>query len=562
MNQHSRSINPTGTLTALGLSLVLTCFLMILMPATQLWDADEPVYARTAMEMLWSGNWLVPTFNGENFSHKPPFVYWLIAIASAVFGHGEFAARFFSAPAMGATAFLTFLIGRQLFSQSVGFWTMIMTSTGILAVYLGSAAMLDAPLVLFITLSIYAYIAMVYTPERYLTMLALFTFALSITTLIKGPVGPAVVCTCVLMSWLLMADDERPSFVKMIPLAISAIIAVAVYLAWAIPANIQTEGAFLRESIGIHVIGRALAPMEGHGGSGLAGYLSTFLIYIPVVIFGFLPWTIHLPAAFYGLFKGTIGDRRARAIIWGWLVPTFLMFTFAATKLPHYIFPIWPALALIASAILVKTQDQGIGLVPWSRMGAWLYLILSPGLAAILLVGPFYVPHIISFWVGIPMGLIVIIATTHVFRTHMMGRVGLASKWLAVASPFIYVFVFWVVVPPVEPYIKVSKDIAIALDTYDLPNDKIYIRGYNEYSLKYYINLPTEFTLKTMPMDQAGLDEVLAQTGKIVLIANSPDFDRIAALENGDNFKVLERFSARNLNSSAREQVLVLAVRE
>jgi hypothetical protein len=58
------------------------------------------------------------------------------------------------------------------------------------------------------------------------------------------------------------------------------------------------------------------------------------------------------------------------------------------------------------------------------------------------------------------------------------------------------------------------------------------------------------------------LDEVLAQIGKIVLIANSPDFDRIAALENGDNFKVLERFSARNLNSSAREQVLVLAVRE
>ena len=70
-----------------------------------------------------SGNWLVPTYNGELFAHKPPLSFWLMAFGIRLFGEGESAVRFFSAPAMAASTFLTFIDRAAAFddrTRSVG----------------------------------------------------------------------------------------------------------------------------------------------------------------------------------------------------------------------------------------------------------------------------------------------------------------------------------------------------------------------------------------------------------------------------------------------------------
>src|SRR5690606_36152681 len=100
--------------------------------------------------------WLIPTFNGELFAHKPPLSYWLLAISMAVFGANEFAARLPSAIALSGSAFLIFLIGRRMFNARVGWWAMAILSTALLPVYLGIAAMVDAPLLFSICLAIWA----------------------------------------------------------------------------------------------------------------------------------------------------------------------------------------------------------------------------------------------------------------------------------------------------------------------------------------------------------------------------------------------------------------------
>jgi 4-amino-4-deoxy-L-arabinose transferase-like glycosyltransferase len=107
---------------AVLLAVVIALFLMVLMPATMLWDRDETLYARTAVEMLGSGNFIEPTFNGEVFAHKPPMIYWLMALSFAIFGENEFAARFISAPALAGSAFVTYLIGRRIYDFRVGLW--------------------------------------------------------------------------------------------------------------------------------------------------------------------------------------------------------------------------------------------------------------------------------------------------------------------------------------------------------------------------------------------------------------------------------------------------------
>ncbi len=68
---------------------------LLLGSRTTLWDRDEPRFARAAVEMLESGDYLAITFNGENWSDKPVLTYWLMALAIRVLGPTELACRLF-----------------------------------------------------------------------------------------------------------------------------------------------------------------------------------------------------------------------------------------------------------------------------------------------------------------------------------------------------------------------------------------------------------------------------------------------------------------------------------
>ena len=61
--------------------------------SVHLWDDDETYFAQTAREMFERGDWVVPTFNQELFSHKPPVMFWLMIASYSLFGVHEFAAR-------------------------------------------------------------------------------------------------------------------------------------------------------------------------------------------------------------------------------------------------------------------------------------------------------------------------------------------------------------------------------------------------------------------------------------------------------------------------------------
>src|SRR5262249_12311047 len=70
-----------------------------------------------------------------------------------------------------------------------------------------------------------------------------------------------------------------------------------------------------------------------------------FWIYVPVLLLAFLPWSVFAPQAMTAL-----GDRRARRALVAWIAIPLVFFSVAATKLPHYILPVFPPLALLVSA--------------------------------------------------------------------------------------------------------------------------------------------------------------------------------------------------------------------
>lgn len=358
---------------------------------SSLWDRDEPRFARASVEMATSGDWLVPSFNGEPRLHKPVGAYWAMAPSLAAFGVREWPARLPATLAAGLLALLAWRIGRRLVGNTAGAWGAVALVTCPLLLVCGTAATTDAVLVACITAAMApvaralarAEVSALPQPVVVLHWRECAALALAIggAVLVKGPLGLIVPVAAALVAWPL-ARGMRLGGRFWTPFAIACLAAVAIFIAWAAPANARTGGAFASEGVGKHVIDRGKAAMESHGGGPW--------YYIPVVLGAFFPWTALLPAAARALARRRAGVA-ATALLTAWAVPTFVIMSLYATKLPHYILPIFPALALMVG-VLLQTEAEG-RLDPsdrrWVRAGRWIVLPVGAVLALAMLAAPF-----------------------------------------------------------------------------------------------------------------------------------------------------------------------------
>jgi 4-amino-4-deoxy-L-arabinose transferase-like glycosyltransferase len=173
-------------------------------------------------------------------------------------------------------------------------------------------------------------------------------------------------------------------------------IATAMFALWFIPATIASAGAIASQGLVRENVGRFLEPMEGHRAPML---LSPF--YYPAVIaIAFVPWVWFLPRALRHMTADGIASSPRNALLITWISVPVVLFTMAATKLPHYILPAWPALALgvaVVVAPLVQKSWADHGAPRW-RLAAGAALVV--GLGAFL--GPFVerykpVPQVMSY---------------------------------------------------------------------------------------------------------------------------------------------------------------------
>ena len=126
--------------------------------SSRLWDDDEPRNAGCAREMLARGDWIVPTFNAELRAHKPALTYWCLMVSYLALGESEFSARFPSALAAIGTTFLTYAIGRRLFSARAALWAALILPTTMLFTMAGRIATPDSLLIFCVTLSMAVFV--------------------------------------------------------------------------------------------------------------------------------------------------------------------------------------------------------------------------------------------------------------------------------------------------------------------------------------------------------------------------------------------------------------------
>jgi 4-amino-4-deoxy-L-arabinose transferase-like glycosyltransferase len=309
-------------------------------------DRDEPRFAQASREMLRGGDWLIPHFNDKPRYDKPPLIYWMQAGCYRVAGEGEFAARLPSALLAVAAAAMLWAWGDRLGGRGAGAWAAVVFSLALQTMVHAKAAVADMAVIAAMvgaTVAGWAAVVRGTAPERCgcpCRAWWLFAAALGVGFLAKGPVAWLPVVPVVALAW----RRGRAGY-GLSRAGLSLVGALAIAAAWGLPALAATGGDFFRVGIGKHVVSRSFDAMEGHGAEGLLGYAATLPLYAATIFASFFPWSIRLPWMVREVRRGGRLPDDEFYLAWSFGV-VFAVFTAVSTKLPHYILPGFPALAL------------------------------------------------------------------------------------------------------------------------------------------------------------------------------------------------------------------------
>jgi 4-amino-4-deoxy-L-arabinose transferase-like glycosyltransferase len=412
--------------------LALTLFtFFILLGSRSLNEPDEGRYSEVAREMIETGNWLVPHLWYLPHLDKPPMTYWLVAVSMKVFGQNEWAARLPAAFAGISGVWAAFLLGCSLGGRRAGMW---------------SAVILQSSLLYFV-------MARMLTPDIFLTQFvawAVYFWWKSWECLERGDMSPlskAPTCrrTPKIFAWHWAGWAAIAlGFLTKGPIALAIPLAALVALVICRWRTLQRKGMFFSGLAAGFVLFLLLAapwflavfqrvPESAHYmilGQAAGHLLGTTiknrpggpLYFFGILAVGFLPWTwllgwlwrlpnpqstVRSPES---EIQSVTGNRQSAIFRDGWLmlkvwaIFTFVLFSLARAKLPAYILPIFPALAVLLAVRFFSSERET---EPAARFFPWRLCLISPLLmlsaAPLALVFAFH--NALSAWMVCQMSL-------------------------------------------------------------------------------------------------------------------------------------------------------------
>ncbi|PNS08695.1 glycosyltransferase family 39 protein [Solilutibacter silvestris] len=317
-----------------------------------LWDPDEGRYTNVALTMLDSGNWLIPQrTDGIGHWTKPPLVYWAIATSIATFGANTWAARLPSALAYLLCVWLVRQISARLIPDRRN-ETALLFATMFMAAGASQLITTDFLLAACETLAVCGFVCARFgdpaTWQRRGWWLAMWLgFGLAFLT--KGPPGllPALALIAFAL-WVREPGRPRDIPVQVVGVLLFAVVA----LPWYLVVTQRTPG-LLHYFTGSEVVDRVASDVHRRNGE----WYGWLLVYGPTLLIGALPWTWYvlrwfgsLPASFRRWWRNA-AIRRAEAgdvLVALWILLPLLVFCLSRSRLPLYVLPLFPALAIAA----------------------------------------------------------------------------------------------------------------------------------------------------------------------------------------------------------------------
>jgi 4-amino-4-deoxy-L-arabinose transferase-like glycosyltransferase len=341
---HAEPVATGIRLSSLVVLLVLPAVLLYPGLGFPLFEPDESRYAELPREMLARGDYVVPYLESEPYLDKPPLFYWLVAATFHLFGVSAATARLVPALALHGTILLVYLFGRLRFGERAALWGALGLMLAPAFFGMGRLLVLDGLLTFWVTLGLFSAYEAIRGERLHRGWWMLSAVACGLGILTKGPVALVLVAPPILLHrWL---GGPCCAVSRKAVLAFLAI-AIAVSLPWYVAVCVRIP-EFAYTFIWEHHVLRFLMPFAHERGVWFYG---------PVLLAGLFPATLLAIPFLRFLASGDprVASQRTPDLGFlllggGWCA---LFFTLSACKLPTYVLPAFPPLALALGWFLV-----------------------------------------------------------------------------------------------------------------------------------------------------------------------------------------------------------------
>ncbi|WP_321902144.1 glycosyltransferase family 39 protein [Paraburkholderia tropica] len=334
--------------------------------------SDEGRYAEMAREMLATGDWITPRYNGYKYFEKPPLQTWMNALTFAWFGIGEWQARLYTALTGFAGVLLVGFTGARVFNAATGFFAAVVLACAPYWNLMGHFNTLDMALSFWMELTLCA-LLLAQRPNLPRNTARLWMWvcwgAMALAVLSKGLVG-LILPGAVLVLYTLISRDW--ALWKRLYLVSGLIVFFAVVSPWFVLVQ-ERNPEFFNFFFIVQQFQRYLTPAQNRPGP--------FYYFVPVMLVGLLPWlSVSVQSVRHALRTPRQPNGFAPVtLMLVWSAFIFLFFSASHSKLISYTLPIAPPLALVIGLYLpLMTKKQ------WNR-----HLIGYALLAVALMAGSF-----------------------------------------------------------------------------------------------------------------------------------------------------------------------------
>lgn len=337
-----------------------------------LFEPDEGRNAEKAREILLTGDWVTPHQDFLPVLDKPIFFYWLVALSYNFFGISEATARLPSALAALGCVIAIYCLVKKAFGFWEALWGGLVLVTSVEFFLLARIVIFDMTLTLFMTLALCCFYWGLHADHagKRRLLYGLMYAAMAAATLVKGLVGVALP-GMIIGGFLVLT--KKLSELKKLQVISGTIVFLLIVAPWYVSVELRNPG-YLRYFFWEEHFIRFLTPHFHRS--------EPWYYFLLVLTVGFLPWTFLLPHV--------VLTRRARPLdeatlfLALWAILPLLVFSFSNSKLPHYILPLYPALAALTGITVAKTlsdhsaKRHGVLFLPFA-VEALVLLLLAAG---------------------------------------------------------------------------------------------------------------------------------------------------------------------------------------
>lgn len=312
-----------------------------------LFEPDEGRYAEIPREMLVRGDWIVPHLQGEPYLDKPPLMYWLMMASYRLFGVAEWSARLVPAVAIHACLLLTYLLGRRIVGERPAFWGTLALGLAPGFLSMGRLLVLDGLLALWVTLSWLAVFEAVRGERLRWGWWLLAAASCGLGVLTKGPVALMLLVPPLAAHRWLTGSSWR---LRWKAVTCFGLVVLAMSLPWYTAVCLRNP-EFAPYFLWKHNVLRFLSPFD---------HQEPLWFYLPIVLAGLLPVSFLMVPFLRFLISGEEASASRRSPELGFLLLAgawcVLFFSASGCKLPTYVLPAFPPLALALGCYLAGSR--------------------------------------------------------------------------------------------------------------------------------------------------------------------------------------------------------------